>query len=244
MPKQEGTGSPDVYYVLINETDLMFHKVIKADDLSSDDRCAICHLQYETPSKDGTTPEHAVRLPCGHHIGKACLRMCLEEGLSALSCMFCNKSIIPARYLWEQVEEIWAILNKTSPEGVRNELQRITPRGPLSYAILSLRAFVNDAPPLSPLEDDYEGLVPSFDWLLIASMGFYTAIGQYVHLNSGPGSQKIHLEALERRKHEFELSYDRYESIVKQMWVKTPNKRETENKLGIKSLWGGIGRFW
>lgn len=236
MPNQQGTGLPDVYYLLVNMTDLIFHKLLKAKDLSSDDRCAICHRQYETPSDDGTTPELAVRFPCGHHIGKACLRMCLEEqGSSGLYCMFCNKIIIPARYLRDLVEEIWTIVNKTSPEGIRNELERITPRGPLSYATLSIRAYMEDAPRLSPIEDDYEGLAASFDWLLIASNGFCSAVGQYVHLSSGKGSQRIHLEVLERRRHEVKLSYDRYESIVKQMWANRPNKRAS---------WIGNWRGW
>ena len=245
MPNQEGTVSFIVYDTWEDTNDFILHEVIKADELSSDDRCAICHQPYETPDEDGNTPEHAVRFPCGHDIGDACLRMWIEEASSELRCMFCNKSVIPARYLLEQVEEIWTIVNKMSPEEIRNELKNITTRGPLSYAILPILAYFEHTPPLSHFKNYNEGLAPSFDWLLIASKGFCAAVLQYADISRRRvGSHKLNLKTLERRKHEFKLNYDRFEIMVKRTWVERANKPETEGTLCIKSPWTGIWRFW
>ena len=142
-------------------------KGIRANDLPSDDICAVCRLQYGTPDFD-IPPEHAVRFPCGHAIGKACFPRWLESELAKQRkprCMLCQRSVIPAQFLSEQVEEIWSIVSKMSPEAVKNEYTGTT-RGPSRRAIETFHSYVNEAiPSLSHLKTPNKVLALNWEWL-------------------------------------------------------------------------------
>ena len=80
--------------------ELMFLKPATADVPPSDKHCIICHKPYGTPNDDGSDPEYAVRFPCGHTAGIVCLPNWLIRLSPRPRCMYCNKPMIAARYVW------------------------------------------------------------------------------------------------------------------------------------------------
>ena len=200
----------------LEKAELLFFKGIKADDLPSDDSCAICHEPYGTPNEDGTTPEHAVRFPCGHTVGNECFQI-WSDGIDPLpGCIFCNKPLIPALYLKEQVEEIWTMVNKTSPESIHEEVNNKTTRGTLTRSIEPLQKYVSEAPSLEGSNSN-EGLVPSFEWLLIATSEFLAAVEDCAEISAKTDGHETNYEALWRRKREFESNYERFQRVVEEM---------------------------
>ena len=200
--------------------DLIVLKGIIANDPRSDDRCAICYVRYGTPNEDGTITEYASCFPCGHNVGDVCLQTwpeeALEEALLRSGCFFCRQSVVPARYVLEQVKEIWAIVKEMSSGDIHNELINTRIRGPLSRAIEPLRRYVDvEAPSLKYLGKYQEGLPTSFEWLLIATRDFLFTVRKYAEISTWTNSQKINLAALERREWEVELSYHSFQTEVK-----------------------------
>ena len=208
----------------LETADLIFLKGIKAKDLRSDDRCAICHQRYETPNEDGTTPEDAVHFPCGHAVGNACFHIWID-GVPQPACIFCNKSLIPARYLQEQVEEISTILTKMSWKRLHDELSKKTTRGPLSRAVEPLWRYVDDAPSLEDFRHHNERLTPTFEWLIIATREFLAALNRFANISAKTNCHEIYVEALKRRQREVALCYESFQSVVKEMVVEKFNKR-------------------
>ena len=235
--------------------DLIVLKGIIANDPGSDDRCAICRVPYGTPNEDGTT-EYALRFPCGHDVGNVCMRerhWC-EEALLRSGCFLCRKSVVPARYVQEQVKEIWAILKEMSPGDIYDETET---RGSLSRAIEPLRRYVGGgetapfrglgggcaaaslrryveggegrasspkhlekyqdglAPNIEWLMRYHEDLAPCFEWLLIATWDFLFAVRIYVENTDWANSRWMSLEAIKRRKCEVELSYENFQTVVR-----------------------------
>ena len=212
------------------------------NDPCSDDRCAICHVPYGTPNEDGTITEYALHFPCGHDVGNVCCQDLdwSEEALLRSGCIFCHKSVVPARYVQEQVKEIWAILKEMPLQDIYNEH---TTRGPLSRAIEALRRYVvvgeaallrryvgdgdgdaaslkrleqyREAPKIEWLMKYHKDLAPSFEWLLIATCHFLSAVRNYVENTEWINSQGMSLEAIERMKCEVELSYDKFQTVVR-----------------------------
>lgn len=201
----------------LEEAELIFFKGIEADDLSSDDCCAICHEPYGTQNEDGTFPEFAVRFPCGHAVGNACLKNWLVEVSPIQGCMFCNKTIVPARYLQEQLNEIWKLVDEMSPEHLRDELCRKTTRGPLTRSMEPLGKYVVEAPSLKRYTHHNARLVPAFQWLLVATGEFLAAVEKYARLSVKTNCHKVSSEALCRRKREFESTYESFQSVVMEL---------------------------
>ena len=198
----------------LEKTQLIVLGAIRANDLPSDDCCVICHERYGTTNEDGTVPEYAVRLPCGHAIGNVCIQNWVNQKVSDPDCIFCNKTIIPARYLQEQVREIWIMLNEMSPEHIHDELSHKTTHGPLIRSIEPLWRYVDDAPSLKAYSLNNARLVPSFEWLLVATAEFLAAVKKYAELSVKANSNKMNFEALWRKKHEFESTYESFQSVV------------------------------
>ena len=199
----------------------------KADDHSSNDRCAICQEIYETPNEDGTIPDYAVHFPCGHDVGRACFEIWINEGPANLRCMFCDKSIVPAKYLRDYVQEIWKIVKETSPERLHDELCKEITRGPLSRAIEPLRRYMCEEV-ASPeyLKQYHEGLAPTFEWLLTASWDFLAAVQKCADMSTWTNSREINLKALKRRNYEVQHSYKCFQTEVKEAAMKVPGMRE------------------
>ncbi len=215
----------------LNRAELMFLEGVKANDPPSDDCCVICQERYDTSSEDGTTPEYALRFPCGHAVGNACFKIWLHGVVPKPGCIFCNKTMIPARYLQGQVKEIWTIVNEMSPERIHDELNNKTTRGRLTRAVEPLWRYVGEAPSLEGYEHQNEGLVPSFMWLLIATREFLAALEKYAEISTRTNHHEMNLEALKRRVCEFERSYDSFQSVVKEMAkVRMVKEAARENK--------------
>ena len=179
----------------LEKAELIFLRGIKADDLPSDDCCAICHEPYGAPNEDGSDPEYAVRFPCGHAVGNECFQT-WSNGIDPLpGCIFCNKPLIPALYLKEQVEEIWTMVNKASPERIHEEVNNKTKRGSLTRSIEPLRRYVGEAPSLEGSNSN-EGLVPSFEWLLIATNEFLAAVQACAGISAKTDGHATKYEAL------------------------------------------------
>lgn len=210
----------------LETAELIVLKAIIANDTPTDDRCTICHERHGIPHEDGTITEHAFRFPCGHDVGNVCFRIWPEEEWLRSGCFFCHKSVVPARYVQEQVKEIWAIVKEMSSEDIYNE--QIT-RGPLSRAIEPLQRYVGfgeaaslkhleeyrEAPRPEWLMEYHEDLAPSFEWLLIATWDFLFAVRKYIGNTKWMNSQGMSLEAIERRKCEVELSYNTFQTVVR-----------------------------
>ena len=222
MPDQEGIVSAGVY-ISTSTADFIYHKLVNVNDPPSDDCCAICHQPYRTPDEYGTTPENVVRFPCGHEVGHVCFGLWFHATEpQQLRCLYCYKSVVPARYLWEQVYEIWKIVSEMSPKDIHNELSNITARGPLSRAIEPLRRYVMvEAPPMPLLMDASEDLAPNFEWLLLASSEFLAAVKVYAETSVATNTHRINFEALKRRVCELDLSYASFQSVIEDMVVKT-----------------------
>lgn len=197
MPEQEAIATWVTRPLKTGE--LIFVKGIRANDLPSDDHCAICHVPYGTPNED-VSPEHAVRFPCGHAVGNACFHMWLDDVSPEPRCMFCKKSVIPSQFLLEQVEEIWSIVSTMSPEAWMS----YTPGGPLSQAIRTLNRYIDESD-LSQLETPDKGLAINCEWLLAAAWSFSHALLEYIQLdNAVTNRHDKHLEDLEDAKWVFE----------------------------------------
>lgn len=195
----------------LEKAELIFFKGIKADDLPSDEYCVICHEPYGTPNEDGGGPEYAVRFPCGHAVGNECFQT-WSEGVGPLpGCIFCNKPLIPAIYMKEQVREIWSFVEQTPSERIRDELNNRTTRGSLTRSIEALQKYVSEAPSLEGSNCN-EGLVPSFELLLIATSEFLAAVEKYAE-----DDHKMSFRELARKENEFEGSYERFQRVVEEM---------------------------
>ena len=205
----------------------------------SDDRCVICYAPYGTPIEDGTIKEYALHFPCGHDVGNVCCQDLDWPALLRSGCIFCHKSVVPARYVREQVKEILAMVKEMSSQDTYNEQ---TTRGPLSRAIEALRRYVvvgeaallrkyvgdgdgdaatlkrleqyREAPKIEWLMKYHKDLAPSFEWLLIATRHFLSAVQSYVKNTEWIKSRGISLEAIERMKCEVELSYNKFQTVV------------------------------
>ena len=197
--------------------ELVFLKGIRPDD--PDDRCAICLTQYGTSDED-RAPEHAVRFPCGHDVGNACLHKWLDGVWLKPRCIFCNKSVIPARFLFEQVEEIWSIVSKMSPEA----WMRYTPGGPLCQAIRTLNGYIDEAN-LSQLETPDKSLATDCEGLLAAARSFGHALLEYMQLDNALANRhNIHLRNLEDAKRVFEKRCYRYRRLSERSVVEWADK--------------------
>ena len=117
-----------------------------------------------------------------------------------------------------------------SPKDIYNELSNTTARGPLSRAIEPLRRYVKIEAPAMPfltetpttplLKDANEDLAPSFEWLLMATSDFLSAVQIYAETSVATNTHRINFEALKRRKCEFDLTYASFQSVIKDMVVK------------------------
>ena len=195
------------------------------NDPRSDDRCVICYAPYGTPIEDGTIKEYALHFPCGHDVGNVCCQDLDWSALPRSGCIFCHKSVVPARYVREQVKEIGAIVKEMSSQDIYNEQ---TTRGPLSRAIEALRRYVvvgeaallrryvgdgdGNAATLKRLEQYREA--PKIEWLLIATRHFLSTVQSCVKNTEWIKSREMSLEAIERMKCEVELSYDKFQTVV------------------------------
>ena len=216
-------------------------KGIRANDLPSDDICAVCRLQYGTPDFD-IPPEHAVRFPCGHAIGNACFPRWLESELAKQRkprCMLCQKGVIPDQFLSEQVEEIWSIASKMSPEAVKNEYTG-TRMGPLRRAMEMLVIYLNEAiPSLSHLKTPNKVLALNWEWLHLSANSFYGAVRQHVSLCRSGDIHEKDLITLGVSRDMFQLSYKIYQDLIKEMVVEWAN----QGTLDDKDLSTRAGRF-
>ena len=201
----------------LESAELMFLEGVEANDRPSDDCCVICQEPYDTPNEDGTTREYALYFPCGHAVGNACFQIWLDGSLPKPGCIFCNKTMIPARYLQEQVEEIWTMANEMSPERIHDELNNKTTRGRLTRAVEPLWRYVGEAPSLDGYKHHNEKLVPSFVWLLIATSDFLAALEKYAEISTRTNHHEINLKALKRRKCEFQRNYYSFQKVVEEM---------------------------
>ena len=228
MPDQEDIATWVTRPLTTGE--LVFLEDIRPND--PDDRCAICQTQYGTSDED-RPPEHAVRFPCGHDVGNACLHTWLDGVWRNPRCMFCNESVIPARFLWEQVEKIWSTLVTMSPEAWESG----TVGGPLSRASTPLSRYTDEVGYLTHLETPNKTLAPSCVWLLVAANSFGLALMQYVDLlNASTNSQDNGLKRLENAKWAFEDSYYSYQRVSEGMVVEWANKWDIKDPLCVKSL--------
>ena len=210
------------------KAELIFFKATTADDPPSDDHCVICHERYDTPNEDGNPPEYIVRFPCGHGVGNVCVQEWLEGTSSKQRCIFCNKPMIPARYLQEHVNEIWKMVNEMSPEGLYEELCAKSTRGPLTRSMERLEEYLIKAPSLKGHTPHNTRLVPTFEWLLGATAEFLGAVGRYARLNVEPNCLNVNFEALWRRANEFERTYKGFQSEVREM-AQRIKEAESEN---------------
>ena len=226
--------------------ELIFVKGIRANDLPDDDNCAICHAPYGTPNED-VGPEHAVRFACGHAVGNTCFQMWLDSvrpgWLDDVSpeprCMFCNKSVVPAQFLLEQVEEIWSTVSAMSPEAWTS----YTPGGPLSQAIRTLDRYIDEAD-LSQLETPDKCLATNCEGLLAAARSFGHALMEYMQLDNALANRHDkHLRDLGNAKRVFENSCYRYQRVSEAMVVKWANKLEGDGAQSVKSLRPKTWRF-
>ena len=215
--------------------ELMFLKGVKANDPPSDGYCVICLERYGTPKEDGATPEYAVHFPCGHAVGNACLYSWLDRESPNLDCIFCKKTMIPARYLQEQVKEIWEIVHKMSTRGVHEELSKKKTRGPLSRAVEPLWRYVGEAPSLKGFRHYNEGLMPTFEWLLVATREFLAALEKSAELSRSTNRHEINFEAVKRRKYEFDRNYDSFQRVVMEMSTVEKSKEAAEREEAMKN---------
>ena len=58
------------------------------------EQCGICLEEYNTPSRETGTSEAAIRLPCNHIIGSACIATWLRD---TNSCPFCRREFFQAQ---------------------------------------------------------------------------------------------------------------------------------------------------
>ena len=195
----------------LEKAELIFLKGIKANDLPSDDCCVICQEPYGTPNEDGSDPEYAVRFPCGHAVGNACFQTWFNGVDPMPGCIFCNKPLIPAVYLMEQVREIWIMVEQTTSERMRDELNNKTPRGSLTRSMESLQKYVNEAPSLEG-PNSHEDLVPSFEALLMATNDFLAAVEKYAE-----DDHEMTFQALAWKETVFMTSYRRFQRVVEEM---------------------------
>lgn len=67
-------------------------------DLTAESSCIICRELYNTEAAEDGAAESAVRLPCGHDIGAACIRKWLSDDKEARnSCPACRMTFFPAQ---------------------------------------------------------------------------------------------------------------------------------------------------
>ena len=211
--------------------ELIFVKGIRADDLPEGDKCAICHVAYGAPNED-VSPEHAVRFPCGHTFGDTCFQTWLDSVSPEPRCMICNKSLIPAQFLLEQVEEIWSIVSTMSPKAWRS----YTPGGPPCQAIGTLKRYIDEGRSLS-FETPYKVLVPSCVSLLTAAYSFGHALMRHIQLEKAVTNRHDqHLEDFGNAKWAFEDSYYSYRRMSEGMVVDWANEWDIQNPPCVKSL--------
>ena len=211
---------------------------IRASGPCSDNRCAICHVPYGTPNEDGTIIEHALHFPCGHDVGNICCQDWPDEAWLRSGCLFCRKSVVPARYVLEQVKEIWAIVREMSLEDIYNERKT---RGPLSRAIEPLRRYVEvgetaslrryvggdeiapmkhlekyrEAPRIEWLTKYHKNLAPNFECLLKMTCHFLSAVRSYVEKTECMNSQGMGIEAIDLKAYGVRLSYENFQIVVR-----------------------------
>ena len=71
---------------------------IPAGELPTDSTCMICLNPYNDGSLDNEGTEHAVRLPCSHHIGSTCISIWLSPAnIGQNSCPYCRTIFFPAQ---------------------------------------------------------------------------------------------------------------------------------------------------
>ena len=70
---------------------------VRKDELPSGAECMICREEYGTVPSDNGTIEHAVSLPCGHHVGSECIAIWLSPGDGlGNSCPLCRTVFFPS----------------------------------------------------------------------------------------------------------------------------------------------------
>lgn len=81
-------------------------QTVSSGNLPNGAECMICWEEYGTVSSDSGVIEHAVFLPCLHHVGSECITTWLSpDGGQGNSCPMCRTVFFPAQTRYDDGDE-------------------------------------------------------------------------------------------------------------------------------------------
>ena len=81
-------------------------QTVSSGNLPNGAECMICWEEYGTVSSDSGVIEHAVFLPCLHHVGSECIAVWLSpDGGQGNSCPMCRNVFFPAQTRYDDGDD-------------------------------------------------------------------------------------------------------------------------------------------